>query len=305
MNPAERPLVSSKDIIILVALVILAPPARLFSVTLLQRLSRAVVPLLGQSMRAKSSTQAIASALQIPTEKAAMIADASLAARVTSLLLFLKGKLGGQSYRVAVSGQHHIDAAIDEGRGVVLWVAESTYCPDAVKIGLHECGYAVSHLSRPEHGFSSTRFGIAVLNPLRTAFELKFLRERIVFERNNREQAMQQISTRLNGAQIVSFLATGHEGKSLIEEKFLSGNLKIAGGAPSSAYRHGAVILPVFATPSPALPQMQIAVGEPLDLAGDDKAVAVVRATKQYLGQLELHVKAHPELWLQWKFVTA
>ena len=288
----------------LLVLLLLAVPARLLSVTTLQRLARRVVPMLGDSVRAKSSTDAIEFAMQVPPEDACVIADASLAARVTSLLLFLKGKLGGEPYQVVVAGQQHIDTAIQSGTGVVLWVAESTFGPDACKIGLHNSGYAVSHLSRPEHGFSSTRFGIKVLNPLRTRFELRYLKERIVFERDNREQAMQQIASRLGNAGIVSFLATGHEGKSLIEEDFLAGKLKIAGGAPASAFKHGAVLLPVFAVPNSEIPAMQVNIGEPLDLSGDEKATAVVRATRAYLKHLESHVKTHPELWLQWKFIT-
>ena len=48
------------------------------------------------------------------------------------------------------------------------------------KMALHRAGYGLVHLSRSEHGYSSTIFGMRCLNPLRSRIESRYLAERVV-----------------------------------------------------------------------------------------------------------------------------
>ena len=76
-----------------------------------------------------------------------------------------------------LQGREHLDEALGRGKGCVLWVAHFVFAPNIAKLALHDAGYKVSHLSRLDHGFSSTRFGIKWLNPVRSRFEDRLLAE--------------------------------------------------------------------------------------------------------------------------------
>ncbi len=43
-------------------------------------------------------------------------------------------------------------------------------------MAFHRAGLAVSHLSRASHGFSGSRLGVRVLNPIHTKVEDRYLR---------------------------------------------------------------------------------------------------------------------------------
>jgi lauroyl/myristoyl acyltransferase len=90
---------------------------------------------------------------------------------------------GGWRPTIELHGREHLDEALRRGRGCVLWVAHFVFAPNVAKLALHDAGFKVSHLSRPDHGFSSTRFGIRYLNPVRSRYEDALLAERIVFDR--------------------------------------------------------------------------------------------------------------------------
>ena len=81
---------------------------------------------------------------------------------------------------LSVEGAHHIDAGLSRGRGVVLWVSDFAFRGLILKMALHGAGYDVSHLYGPRHGWSSTRFGVRILNPLQIGAEKRFLKERVV-----------------------------------------------------------------------------------------------------------------------------
>jgi lauroyl/myristoyl acyltransferase len=154
---------------------------------------------------------------------------------------------GGWPARITVAGADHVKAALDAGRGAVLWVAPFVFAPLVAKRGLHECGFAVHHLSRPDHGFSGTVFGVAVLNPIRTRIENRHLAERITIARAGQTMAaVRTLAERLAANRIVSLTFTD-QGTRLIETPFLAGRLRTAPGAAHLALRSGAKLLPVFA----------------------------------------------------------
>ncbi|MDH3715737.1 MAG: hypothetical protein OET44_18020, partial [Gammaproteobacteria bacterium] len=72
---------------------------------------------------------------------------------------------------IGLTGREHIDNALAAGRGAILWVSPFAFSDLIVKIALSQGGYDIDHLSRPEHGFSVTKAGIATLNRMRTSIE--------------------------------------------------------------------------------------------------------------------------------------
>ena len=153
---------------------------------------------------------------------------------------------GGWPARIAVDGADHVRAALDAGRGAVLWVAPLVFAPLIAKRALYERGFAVHHLSHG-HQLSGTRFGIAVLNPIRTRIEDRYLAERIVIaQAGQTAAAVRTLAQRLAANRVVSVTFTD-QGMRRVETPFLAGRLRPAPGAAHLALRSGAALLPVFA----------------------------------------------------------
>jgi len=81
-----------------------------------------------------------------------------------------------------LEGREHLDRALTNGKGALLWVVPTVYASIACKAAFWNSGFRIVHLSRADHGFSDTRFGEAFLNPLRTQVERRFLADRVVIE---------------------------------------------------------------------------------------------------------------------------
>ena len=100
-------------------------------------------------------------------------------------------------------------------------------------------------MARPEHGYSPTRFGVRVLNPVRTRAEDRHLAERVVIGQMPLQEAMRTLGRRLAANKVV-LIAVGAQGRRTCRASFLGGELRVATGAPNLMLRTGAPVLPVF-----------------------------------------------------------
>ena len=169
----------------------------------------------------------------------------------TTLQVLRDYRPGGWRPKIQVLGREHIEHALEGGRGAILWVPPFLFSDLVTKMGLHQAGFAVSHLSLVTHGYSTTRFGVLFLNKLRTKVEDRYLRERILISPEARTSALRALRQRLRENGIVSLTAStfGHR---IIELPFLNGVLRLANGAPSLAVSSEAPLLPVFTVPAAA-----------------------------------------------------
>ena len=222
-------------------------------------------------------------------------------ARYEVALQCLRGyRLGGWNPKITVTGREHIDAALRRGKGCVLWVAHFVFAPNVAKVGLHELGFRVSHLSRPDHGFSSTRFGIRCLNPVRRVFEDRYLKERIVFDRGHPAPALLRARKAVAGNGIVSFTAGAWEGSSLVESGFFKSRITLAMGPVWLARAGGAVLIPVFAMRT-AHDEFVVEVDPPIDVeAGSSEEECMVAAATDFLRRHEQRVLKYPGQWRGW-----
>jgi len=298
-----RALIRPRDVVVAAILAVGIPVASLLPVRLLIRLARALAGVGGLLLDQSASAAHVADAGGYSVEFAREITRRARRERITSLALFLRCVLRRPPYEIWVEGTENLEAARVEGNGAVLWVADLVHCGDVSKIALRDKGYMVSHLSRPEHGFSDTRFGLKFLNPVRTNFELRYLRERVVHERARPGEAVATLIERLKENGVVSVLASAYEGRRLLEVRVLEGRIEIAGGAPKAAFRAGAPILPVFVLPAPEAPDFRVIVGHPLALSGADEKQAIASATADFAARLEGHVRTYPQLWRGWSFL--
>lgn len=206
---------------------------------------------------------------------------------------------GGWEPKIALEGEDNLLKAMARGKGAILWVAHFAFNSNITKIALHCRGYRVSHLSRLEHGFSKTRFGIAALNPIRCAAEDRYLAQRVVFDRRTPSIAMRKMVQALRGGEVVSITAGAWEGSDLAEGPLCGGRLSLAIGAPRLAAHTGAALLPVFSVRDPVL-GFQTTIEPPIEVAAPRSDVHAA-AAEEYLRRHEPWVRRFPDQWRGWK----
>ena len=225
------------------------------------------------------------------------------AGRFCAILDVVRGLMLGPDMRIVCRGAGEIEAARTQGRGVILWVSDFVSAGDISKLALVRAGYRIVHLSRPQHGFSSSSFGIRFLNPLRIRFERAYLAERIVFDRMNPKPAMSRLLACLRAGGLVSVMASIHEGGQLVDLPFMAGRLRVATGALRLAWISGAAVIPVFVLRDRSdATSFHVAFAAPLPMpSGLAENDAIVMAACDYRDKLEAVVRARPESWVGWR----
>ena len=175
----------------------------------------------------------------------------------------------GWKVEISMIGRQHIDDALAAGRGAVLWYSPFTHADVVFKRGLHEAGYRVNHLSHLTHGFSDTRFGLMVLNPIKTAVESRYLKERCVIGETGVGQVVRELLSRLRKNELVSVTAV-QRGKHTGTRPLLGGTLRLAKGAPNFAASTGAALIPIFVVPFDGGYRLQVE--PPLQATGSEVA---------------------------------
>lgn len=227
---------------------------------------------------------------------------ASAAGRSEHHLQILKSAgPGGWNAPVELVGRGHLDAALAAGHGAVLWVAHFCFNALAAKKALAERGYLAWHLSRPEHGFSKSRLGIATVNRIRVRAELAHLAGRIVIDRAKPMSATLAARRVLERNGIVSITAGAWEGQRLAVVELLGGTLELAVGAPGLARLAGATLLPVFAVRDDA-GALRVTLDAPIPVAREgDTDAALQEAAQRFAGRLEPWIRRYPAQWRDWK----
>jgi lauroyl/myristoyl acyltransferase len=164
---------------------------------------------------------------------------------LTTLQLLRCYRLGGWRPHIDFAGREHVTRALDAGKGAILWVSPSCSSTLVTKMAFAQQGFQVSHLSRRAHGFSGSRIGARVLNPIWTSVEERYLAERLVMSAEESAGALRALVRRVRANQLVS-ITVAALGQRTYAVPVLSGALCVADGAPVLAYRTGAALLPVF-----------------------------------------------------------
>lgn len=301
----ERPLWQSSDLAIAASLLALWPPAWLLSERMWPHFCRAVcrVPGLVNGPTLQRTAAGIQAALagMSPAHAASIALDLQAAVYELRMQNLRSWRPGGWRPDIALRGEEHLVRAIELGNGAILWVAHFALNSGITKVALHRRGYRVSHLSRPEHGFSKTRFGIACLNPVRCIPEDRYLAERIVYDRAAPSTAMRRMVRALGKGEVVSITAGAWEGSGLVDAPLLGGTLSLAVGAPRLALLTGAALLPVFSVRN-ADQKLMTVIEAPIGIARDGAAqVSCGSAAAEYLERHEPWIRQFPEQWRGWK----
>ena len=219
----------------------------------------------------------------------------------TRLQILREYRPGGWRPGIRLAGRRHVEAALAGGQGAILWIGEFAFSSLVAKMALHQAGFHVSHLSRPEHSPSKTRFGIRFLNRIVTRIENRYLGKRVLMEPDGALRAMKELRQRLRGNGIVSIsVSVDARARKTVQIPFLHGYMSLATGPANLALKTGAPLLPVFTIRAPS-GEFQVDIGPSLDVAAmPGGARPLVAALQQYAGMLEPYVLEHPGLWPNW-----
>lgn len=269
-----------------------------------QFIGSAMAPLAAPfSIGAGNLAQSIATVLDSPDGAAggARILRDMLAHQVEETLQLLAcHRPGGWRPAVELRGVDHLLKALAAGCGAILWVGNSAFASLTVKIALHDAGFTLHHLSHPRHGFSTSKFGMRWLNPLRTRIECGYLGTRAVLPLNgNAGPVLARLIDRLRDGSVVSVTEGGTSLRPLTVP-FLNGSLRLAPGAPGMAQRAGAALLPVFATREESN-RCVVTIEPPLSLPrGLSKGSFLESAARAFAERLETNVRRYPGAWFGW-----
>jgi len=260
--------------------------------------------LVGQPSPAKAA-RAIQQTLALRSLKdAEAIAWRVAAGRTEQYIQVLKVRSpGGWWPTICLEGEDHLKTGLARGKGVILWAAHFCFNTLVTKMALKAAGYRVSHVSRPEHGFSKSRFGIRFLNPLRCNAELNYLDERIIIDRGQPGGALRSAKAVLDDNRIVSITAGAWEGHRVARGPLHNSLCTLATGAPDLAHRTGAALLPVVTTRMAASEAFRVRIGKPLATASKDNLEVVRTAAAGFLSELETSILEAPEQWRGWRYL--
>lgn len=267
------------------------------------RLCAFVARFSGWTGRARSARERMLRIARIPPHDMRRTMRTLYAGRFCATLDVVRGLLLGPDMRIACRRLDEIEAALTRGRGVILWISDFVGAGDVSKLALAQAGYRIVHLSRPQHGFSSSAFGMRFLNPLRIRFERAHIAERVVFDRMNPKAAMSRLLRCLRAGGIVSITASMHEGGQLVDLPFMAGRLRIAAGALRLAWISGAAVIPVSVLRDQAdASSFGVVFTEPLRMpTGLSESEAIVTAACDYRDRLEAVVRERPDSWVGWR----
>jgi lauroyl/myristoyl acyltransferase len=241
----------------------------------------------------------------------ARIAKQNLAMRHESRLEHLRLLGPGRwTPTVALSGSEHLDAALAQGQGAILWFANFAGGNVPLKMALHRHGYAVSHLSGARHGIAHSRLGIRFINPIWLRVEMRYLRERVVMTDANQKKArrslvaLRKLRRRLDEKSVVSITALVRQHLDA-QVTILNGSISLPFGAARLAYDCGAPLLPVLTfRAASGVYHASIEPPIPIDRSLSSREASLA-AVVQYCALLEAHVTKYPAQWQVWRFVEA
>jgi len=208
---------------------------------------------------------------------------------------------GGWEPAIDILGGEHVSAALHKGRGIILWAGNFSFNDLIAKIAWRRLGLAVSHFSRPIHGFSTTRFGVRYLNAVRRGIEDRYLGERLMAEDHETQMALQRLRDSLKANGAIS-ITVGNKGRHTAPANFLGARIILATGPLAMGRTTGAAVLPV-STLRLATGRFEVTIGEPVEVKdGADGKPDYAGAVQAYADWVTPFVLRDPGQWRGWRY---
>ena len=169
-----------------------------------------------------------------------------------------------------------------------------------IKRGFRESGLPLVHLSRVQHGSTTTtRLGTGVVAPIFRRVEDEALEERVQIPLGESLAYLRTLEDRLAANKCVSIFGE-HPGRQTVVVEILGLPRRFALGAPSIAWRTGAGLVTAYALRESAYRHRLVIEEEmPIDRTTPRREVAEL-AVHRFAQRLEACVLRHPADWHGW-----
>jgi len=203
-----------------------------------------------------------------------------------------------------IEGRDHLDRALADGRGAILWESSGFGRRLRAKQILHAAGYAVHQIHGETHVggfFSGSEVPTRLRELLKRFFddlERRFVAEIIYLPVPSAESLAftRGLLERLGRNRILCVSAEGRSGQRTVPLRFLGQTIPFSSGMVSLAKVSGAPLLPIFCAASePLVIEAPIRVDPAAER--DD---ALRQALGRYTALLEAWVRRQPELYRSW-----
>jgi hypothetical protein len=149
---------------------------------------------------------------------------------------------------IRLEGQEGLQAALRRGHGAIIWCDQFASQTIIGKRALHEAGVEAHQVSVSSHGPSDTTFGQRFLNRPMVAVENRFLKSRIVFDRDDAYQVTVRIQKILRDNGIVLMTNNIHAGSTFTEVAMGESGWLHSASAPSNFAARGKAALFAMST---------------------------------------------------------
>ena len=198
--------------------------------------------------------------------------------------------------RIQMHGLEHLKSALERKSGALIWVSDFVYSSLITKMAFHQAGYEVSHLTRPQHGFSDSPYGVRVLNPLWTKIEDRYIVERISIDKEGTDTALELVRRRLSANRIVS-ITVGNWARRTLDLAFFKGVIRLATGPAHLSWVCHAPLLPVFTVRSDS-GEYHVSIDAAIEQTTSKGDYA--QTMQSYVKILEEYVLRYPDQWNGW-----
>jgi lauroyl/myristoyl acyltransferase len=308
VSPPPRPLVTAKDIYEVPRLAVQGMLAWTLPESAWWPLSR----LFGQVNAAthpQRTRKETASTRSVLTDgpiagRAHRIAAENWANRYEERFQYLRAwRPGGWEPEIDILGQEYVADALGKGHGIIFWAGNFSFNDLIAKMAWRRLGLAVSHFSRPIHGFSDTRFGVRYLNAVRRGIEDRYLGERLMAEEHETQTALQRLRESLKANGAIS-ITVGNKGRHKATANFLGGRITLATGPFAMGRTTGAAVLPV-STLRLSAGRFEVTIGAPIAVPeGADGNPDYAAAVQAYADWVTSFVLRDPGQWRGWRYTS-
>jgi lauroyl/myristoyl acyltransferase len=207
-------------------------------------------------------------------------------------------------------GLRHLQKALEDGKGVILW--ESSYFGRRAlaKQILHEHGYAIHQVHAANHllgGFmpgrsSATWIRDHVFKPFLEKGEKQFVSEIIYLPESDSLTFTRVLLNQLKQNDIVCMPGGGMYARKFIPTKFLGQPISFSTGIISLTKISGAPLLPMFCIQENN-DKIGLIIESPISMESNaDREHSIENGVNQYVSLLESYIRKYPEQYRSWHF---
>ena len=211
---------------------------------------------------------------------------------------------------VNLHGVEHLQRAIKEGKGAILWESNSFCRRDLAKQILHENRFSIHQVHGEHHfrsllndGNSSTWVRHRIINAFFEKCEKHFVADITYLPSSNSLAFTREVLNLLRQNAILVIPGDGQVGKKLISMKFFGRTDLFSTGIVSLAKISGAPVLPMFCVKG-IDDRTSLIIEQPIQIERNaDRERCLEDSVAQYISLLESYIKKYPEQYQKWRLL--